>query len=189
MRKDEEEARLKEEREEGRMMLAVSARHPPWAMALPDLDCSVPQQDSEARLDLLRERASVSKSSSSSRKRRERLEDEGNMKRIADGTPGLIESSSSSAAEVVSTLVTPAGHINLFVSLEATLSNAQMQSLEKKANDAAIKKQEERGDALAPSVHDMNPWYADRMLKGGKERDLEKDVIAKDRKQYVSFSS
>lgn len=124
--------------------------------------------------------------SSSSRKKAARLEDEANLKRIADGTPGLISSSTpSSSSEEVSTLTTPTGHINLFVSLEASLSSNQIQALEKKAKDIAAQKEADRGEALMPSEHDLKPWYVDRDLKGGKERDLEKDGRAKDRKQSV----
>ncbi|KAF9482915.1 hypothetical protein BDN70DRAFT_800562 [Pholiota conissans] len=59
VRRDEEEARLKEEKEEGRMMLA----------------------DAEARIDLLRERAGASESSK--KKKSKRRQDEEDLKYIA----------------------------------------------------------------------------------------------------------
>lgn len=106
------------------------------------------------------------------------------MKRIADGTQGLTRA--SDPAPEITTLTTSSGHINLFTPLESTLSGQQLQLIEKKQRELAAQKEAEKGAALAPSAHDLTPWYTDRELKGGKERDLEKDDRANDRRQCVS---
>lgn len=116
------------------------------------------------------------------------MKDDEDMKRIADGTQGLVRSSTASTSSAVESLTTPSGHINLFESLEASLSGQQLQLIEKKARDLAAQKEAEKGAPLAPSASDLTPWYADRELKGGKERELEKDDRANDRRQYVHRS-
>lgn len=105
------------------------------------------------------------------------------MKRIADGTQGLTRASDS--APEIPSITTSSGHINLFPSLESSLSGQQLQLIEKKQRELAAQKEAEKGAPLAPSAHDLTPWYADRELKGGAERDLEKDDRANDRRQYV----
>ena len=102
------------------------------------------------------------------------------MRRIAEGTQGLTRSQPSSDEP----LTTPAGHINLFASLESALTGQQqLQLIEKKAKDLAAQREADKGAPLAPSASDLTPWYTDRELKGAKERELEKDNIANDRRQ------
>jgi hypothetical protein len=108
------------------------------------------------------------------------------MKRIADGTQGLTRASNSTPQ--ITTLTTSSGHINLFAPLESALSGQQLQLIEKKQRELAAQKEAEKGAALAPSAHDLTPWYTDCELKGGKERDMEKDDRANDRRQCVSAS-
>ncbi|PPQ68870.1 hypothetical protein CVT24_007679 [Panaeolus cyanescens] len=71
VRRDEEEARLKEAQEEGRMLLA----------------------DSEARIDLLRERAGLSEKGGQDEKKKKKRRDDDDMKAIASGssmTPAVL---------------------------------------------------------------------------------------------------
>lgn len=105
------------------------------------------------------------------------------MRRIADGTQGLTRASDSTPE--VTNITTSSGHINLFESLESSLSGQQLQLIEKKQRELAAQKEAEKGAPLTPSAHDLAPWYADRELKGGAERDLEKDDRANDQKQCV----
>ena len=81
-------------------------------------------------------------------------------------------------------LTTPAGHINLFASLESTLSSQALQLADKKAREAKEAKEAEKGAPLAPSKADLVPWYADRELKGGKERERDGDSRARDQQRY-----
>jgi len=140
--------------------------------------------DSEARLSFLRERAS-GPSSSSSRKRAARAKDDLDMKKIKDGTPGL----APSLNEEVTTLTTSSGHINLFSSLESSMSSQQLQLIDKKAKEAAAAKEADKGAPLAPSAHDLKPWYADRELKGGKERDREMDDAARSQQMLKEMAA
>jgi hypothetical protein len=57
---------------------------------------------------------------------------------------------------------------------------------EKKQQKPTAPKEAEKGTPLAPSAHDLKPWYAGCELEGGAERDLEKDYRANGRKQYMS---
>ena len=59
------------------------------------------------------------------------------------------------------------------------MSGQQLQLIEKKAKQAAAAKEADKGAPLAPSAHDLKPWYTDRELKGGKERDRDMDDHAK----------
>ncbi|KAF8342656.1 uncharacterized protein EI90DRAFT_772605 [Cantharellus anzutake] len=149
VRRDEEEARKKEEEEEGRMLLA----------------------DSEARIDLLRQHARIS-DGPSSKKREARRKDEADMKRISEGTQGLVR---SREADEITSLTTLNGHINLFASLETALTSQQLQLVEKKKKEKEMAKEEDRGAPLAPDANDLKPWYIDKDLKGGKQREAEKD--------------
>ncbi|KAK0465052.1 uncharacterized protein EV420DRAFT_935726 [Desarmillaria tabescens] len=113
VRRDEEEAREKEAREEGRMMLA----------------------DSEARIDLLRERAGAASLS----KKKGRDDD---MKQLE----GAKES-----------LPTSGGHINFFEDLEQNAIITTVRSTKK-----AEPKETDKGVPLAPSAKDLRPWYSER---------------------------
>ncbi|KAJ3771612.1 hypothetical protein FB446DRAFT_96110 [Lentinula raphanica] len=115
VRRDEEEARLKEAKEEGRMLLA----------------------DSEARIDLLRQKSG----SGSSQKR---VDDE--LRQLA---------STSSATTSTISLSNSGGHINFFEDLE---QNAIVAAA--KASKKALPAETDKGIALAPSVKDLNPWYS-----------------------------
>ncbi|EDR03685.1 uncharacterized protein LACBIDRAFT_306769 [Laccaria bicolor S238N-H82] len=116
VRRDEEEAQLKEAKEEGRMSLA----------------------DSEARIQLLRERAASDKPA----KKKQRGDDD--MKAITAG------SSMQPAA-----LPTTKGHINFFEDLEHNAIAAAI-----KATKKATPAETEKGVALAPSAKDLKPWYS-----------------------------
>ncbi|KAL0960462.1 hypothetical protein HGRIS_005505 [Hohenbuehelia grisea] len=124
VRRDEEEARAKEAQEEGRMLLA----------------------DSEARIDLLRERAGIHAASSSKKPRRKDEEKELDRAIIRG----------SAAAEAGPSLPTTGGHINFFEDLE--LSAIPAATVNKKGDLVET----EKGVPLAPSSKDLNPWYAAR---------------------------
>ncbi|KAG6830269.1 hypothetical protein H0H92_001535 [Tricholoma furcatifolium] len=126
VRRDEEEARQKEAKEEGRMMLA----------------------DSEARIDMLRERAGIGEKTSKKKQRDENLD-----KIIAEG------SSTRPAA-----LPTTGGHINFFEDLENASITAAIRAT-KKAEPAET----DKGVPLAPSAKDLKPWYSER----SKDKDEE----------------
>ncbi|KAF7420970.1 hypothetical protein PC9H_011489 [Pleurotus ostreatus] len=122
VRKDEEEAARKEAQEEGRMMLA----------------------DSEARIDLLRERAGTQRDSSG---RRSRKRDDFDEEKVA----------TTSAPQPA--LTNPNGHINLFEDLEQSQMSAAIRSSSKKKSDPV---ETDKGVPLAPSAKDLNPWYSSR---------------------------
>ncbi|TDL15187.1 hypothetical protein BD410DRAFT_778281 [Rickenella mellea] len=135
VRKDEEEARLKEQHEEGRMMLA----------------------DSEARIQLLRDRAGSSKS-----RRKQEEEEEKALLRQATAPREA---------------PTPSGHINLFEDLEqSSVMSAIQRSKEAdklvKGKGKAV--ETEKGVPLAPSEKDLKPWYSAKDLEKGKEMDDQK---------------
>jgi hypothetical protein len=94
VRRDEEEAREKEAREEGRMMLAV-------CQFLPDCRVIVTYnviQDSEARIDRLRERAGAQRGG--------KEKDTDNLAELTGGSA------------IPGSLVSSGGHINFFEDLE-----------------------------------------------------------------------
>ncbi|KAH9487435.1 Leukocyte receptor cluster member 1-like protein [Psilocybe cubensis] len=125
VRRDEEEARLKEEREEGRMLLA----------------------DSEARIDLLRERAGVSEKAEKKKRRNE------------DDTKHIASTSSMQPA----VLPTTNGHINLFEDLELNAIAATLKVGKKPVAET------EKGVPLAPSAKDLKPWYSERSKEKPEE--------------------
>ncbi|KXN92797.1 hypothetical protein AN958_04724 [Leucoagaricus sp. SymC.cos] len=120
VRQDKEEARLKEVKEEGRMMLA----------------------DSEARIDLLRQRAGLSgRGKKSSKRKEEESEPELEVEeRIAAGGQ----------------LPTTNGHINLFHDVEQNMV-AALTTVQK-----ADAKASERGVKLAPDEKELKRWYTQR---------------------------
>ncbi|KAF4568289.1 hypothetical protein EYR40_010313 [Pleurotus pulmonarius] len=126
VRKDEEEAARKEAQEEGRMMLA----------------------DSEARIDLLRERAGTKRESSSSKSRKR---DDFDEERLEE------QVATTSAPQPA--LTNPNGHINLFEDLEQSQISAAIRSSSKKKADAV---ETDKGVPLAPSAKDLNPWYSSK---------------------------
>jgi len=135
VRKDEEEARQKEAKEEGRMMLA----------------------DSEARIDLLRERAGASEKS-----QKKRRKDDDDLTELTAG---------GSAQGAV--LPTTNGHINLFEDLEHDRISAAI-----KASTKAAPSETEKGVPLAPSAKDLKPWYSER--NSDKTEDVEDDKRKRD---------
>ncbi|KAG9217832.1 hypothetical protein CCMSSC00406_0005202 [Pleurotus cornucopiae] len=126
VRKDEEEAARKEAQEEGRMMLA----------------------DSEARIDLLRERAGMKRDSSSSKSRKR---DDFGEERLGD------QIAATSAPQPA--LTNHNGHINLFEDLEQSQMSAAIRSSSKKKADPV---ETDKGVPLAPSAKDLNPWYSSK---------------------------
>ncbi|KDQ08123.1 hypothetical protein BOTBODRAFT_584685 [Botryobasidium botryosum FD-172 SS1] len=131
VRRDEEEQRQKEAKEEGRMMLA----------------------DSEARIDLLRQRIGAGPSKRSRR---------------SPSPSSAIAIPPAPAASSVS-LTDTSGHINFFA-LPPAEHNAAVARLLAKAKDVP-KDAGDKGTPLAPSASDMNPWYADSELRSGRERE------------------
>ncbi|PCH41882.1 hypothetical protein WOLCODRAFT_42773, partial [Wolfiporia cocos MD-104 SS10] len=119
VRRDEEEARLQEAVSEGRMMLA----------------------DSEARMDLLRQRAGVSRSN-----------DDGTDPDAPVAGPSSLTSTSG-------------GHINLFEDLEQQAVLAQARSTKKPAPET------EKGIPLAPTEKDLTPWYSGRRAEKAHDAD------------------
>ncbi|KIK56349.1 hypothetical protein GYMLUDRAFT_247868 [Collybiopsis luxurians FD-317 M1] len=120
VRRDEEEARLKEAKEEGRMMLA----------------------DSEARIDLLRQKSGSSK----------KVEEE--LHQLAESTM---------AAPSIST---SRGHINLFEDLEQNAIAAAARASKKDSTAET-----DKGIALAPSAKDLNPWYSEKSKQRDTDQD------------------
>lgn len=128
VRRDEEEARLKEVAQDGKIALA----------------------DAEARIDLLRERASLSKAASA----RTRVAEEESEPRAGPST------------------LTSGGHINLFEDLERqSLPIAVRTTSKTNAPPAA-----EQGVPLAPSEKDRRPWYSDKERGAPKELDGDRQV-------------
>ncbi|EMD31045.1 hypothetical protein CERSUDRAFT_120170 [Gelatoporia subvermispora B] len=135
VRRDEEEARLKESAEEGRMMLA----------------------DSEARIDLLRQRAGTR-----SKPRRDAEEE---MDVVDSGGRGEKQVEVGSApASLMS-----GGHINLFEDLERFPTASR-------APQKAAPAETEKGIPLAPSAKDLKPWYSDRRRGKGEKGDEERQL-------------
>ncbi|KAI0090864.1 hypothetical protein BDY19DRAFT_887583 [Irpex rosettiformis] len=124
VRRDEEEARLKEATQEGKIALA----------------------DAEARIELLRQRAGLSKTSS----KRTKAGD-------AEEQPQAGPSS-----------LTTGGHINLFEDLERSLPVAIRMSSKPTAPTPT-----ELGVPLAPSEKDRKPWYSEP--ERGTPKELEGD--------------
>ncbi|KAH7102913.1 hypothetical protein BKA62DRAFT_616973 [Auriculariales sp. MPI-PUGE-AT-0066] len=137
VRQDEEEARRKEEGEDARVMLA----------------------DSEARIQLLRQRTE------GSRKPREREREYkgevGPSRAVLDFEPA----GSNTATEPIAT--TSTGHINLFADLEQQAMHSAITST-KQANKKSATEETDRGVPLAPTAKDLKPWYSSR---SGEEPD------------------
>ncbi|KAH8077746.1 hypothetical protein BXZ70DRAFT_695099 [Cristinia sonorae] len=125
VRRDEEEARAKEAVEEGRMMLA----------------------DSEARIDLLRQRAGLGAA-----KKHKQKEDD-------DVPPNPVAGPS--------TLTTSHGHINFFADLEKDSLPITIRTTQK----GKAAEETEKGVPLAPSEKDRKPWYSDKDLEGNRRLD------------------
>ncbi|KAF5379311.1 hypothetical protein D9757_007662 [Collybiopsis confluens] len=123
VRRDEEEAQLKEAKEEGRLLLA----------------------DSEARIDLLRQKSGSSK------------------RKVDEELLQLASTSTSTSTPVIST---SNGHINFFEDLEQNAIATSVRAAKKTASAET-----EQGVALAPSAKDLNPWYSDTKPKDVVEND------------------
>ncbi|KAG8731975.1 hypothetical protein FRC11_001293 [Ceratobasidium sp. 423] len=152
VRRDEEEARLKEAIEDGRVSLA----------------------DSEARIALLRERAKAEAKPSKHKQQREE-------EKLLQSRNPLIAGTSSPSAHHVSnekgeggalTLTAASGHVNFFEELEYSHQNTLEHSggaRTKAEIDKAKEKELERGVPLMPDEKDRRPWYMDKGLKHPKD--------------------
>ncbi|KAI0354158.1 hypothetical protein OH77DRAFT_1522066 [Trametes cingulata] len=155
VRRDEEEARRKEAAEEGRMMLA----------------------DSEARIDLLRQRAGLGGSKG---KGKGRGDEEDLDKLLERQSQGAGPSTEVAAVQPVSTLTTAKGHINFFEDLEKSVIpvHGSVMSTKKPPPGGS---ESEKGVALAPSAKDLKPWYVDAG-RGEDEKEVdEKEEIKRRR--------
>ncbi|KZT00356.1 uncharacterized protein LAESUDRAFT_739671 [Laetiporus sulphureus 93-53] len=133
VRRDEEEARLQEAVQEGKMMLA----------------------DSEARIDLLRQRAGVKASKN--------RQDDDELDSQAKAGPSSI---------------TTGGHINLFEDLERVESASLLSQLVPVRSTKKEPPETEKGIPLAPPEKDLKPWYYER--NHGKEHEVDEDRKIRD---------
>ncbi|CUA78520.1 hypothetical protein RSOLAG22IIIB_07136 [Rhizoctonia solani] len=151
VRRDEEEARLKEAIEDGRVSLA----------------------DSEARISLLRERA---KTESKPSKHKQQREEE----KLLQSRNPLIAGSSEEDHHVSKekgqggalTLTAASGHVNFFEELEYSHQNTLEHGARTRTKaeiDKAREKELERGVPLMPDDKDRRPWYMDKALKHLKD--------------------
>ncbi|CAE6476167.1 hypothetical protein ACGC1H_003225 [Rhizoctonia solani] len=151
VRRDEEEARLKEAIEDGRVSLA----------------------DSEARIAVLRERAKAETKPSKHKQQREE-------ERLLQSKNPLIAGPSSSDHNVSKekgeggalTLTASSGHVNFFEELEHSHQNTLEHSGKARTKaeiDKAREKELERGVPLMPDEKDRRPWYMDKGLKHPKD--------------------
>ncbi|KDN42233.1 hypothetical protein RSAG8_06900, partial [Rhizoctonia solani AG-8 WAC10335] len=150
VRRDEEEARLKEAIEDGRVSLA----------------------DSEARISVLRERAKAEAKPSKHKQEREE-------EKLLQSRNPLLAGPSSSDHHVSKekeeggalTLTAASGHVNLFEELEYSHQNTlEHNGAKTKAEiDKAREKELERGVPLMPDEKDRRPWYMDKGLKHPKD--------------------
>ncbi|CAE6466046.1 unnamed protein product [Rhizoctonia solani] len=152
VRRDEEEARLKEAIEDGRVSLA----------------------DSEARIALLRERAKAETKPSKHKQEREE-------EKLLQSRNPLIAGPSSPSDRHVSkekgeggslTLTAASGHVNFFEELEYSNQNTLEHSGRARTKaeiDKAKEKELERGVPLMPDEKDRRPWYMDKDLKHPKD--------------------
>ncbi|KAI8973063.1 hypothetical protein BD414DRAFT_397401, partial [Trametes punicea] len=139
VRRDEEEAARREAVEEGRMMLA----------------------DSEARMDLLRQRAGLGGT-------KPKADD---MDRLEDPSgAGPSSAAAAGGAGALSTLTSSNGHINFFEDLERqVLIPVYGSARSTRQPKAGVGKEDEKGVALAPSEKDLNPWYVHPEREGKAE--------------------
>ncbi|KAF7317239.1 Cir-N domain-containing protein [Mycena chlorophos] len=138
VRRDEEEAALQEAKEEGRLRLA----------------------DSEARMDVLRERAGAGAGAGSSSKRRKERPGEDLERAMKERDESERREGGSGAK-----LPTTSGHINFFEDLEAQQNVAAAIRSSTKARKGAPREdpvETDRGVPLAPSKKDLKPWYTQR---------------------------
>ncbi|KAJ3514064.1 hypothetical protein NMY22_g14865 [Coprinellus aureogranulatus] len=159
VRRDEEEAKLKEQVEEGRMLLA----------------------DAEARIDLLRAKAGASASTSKKEKNKQLREDERELDRqLQTGT-------SKTMVQAVAQLPTTNGHINFFEDLEQGSMAAAIKSTTVKAKAAVVAAENEKGVALAPSEKDLKPWYSEKGKgEAGMVEELPEDRRRRDERRKSS---
>ncbi|KAF5376924.1 hypothetical protein D9615_007332 [Tricholomella constricta] len=160
VRKDEEEARQKEAKEEGRMMLA----------------------DSEARIDQLRERAGAIEQSSSKKKKRK---DEDLDKIIAEGssTRGAMLPTTGGHINFFEDLEHVSRNEYLMDALPLTslLQNTIAAAI--RATKKAEPAETEKGVPLGPSAKDLKPWYSER------NRDNVEETIDERRKRDTARKS
>ncbi|KAF8142441.1 hypothetical protein K438DRAFT_1922581 [Mycena galopus ATCC 62051] len=151
VRRDEEEARQNEAKEEGRMMLA----------------------DSEARIDMLRERAGVKGPSTAASKSKRRKED--------DDLVELAAAAAAGGSMQPAVLPTTDGHINFFEDLE---HNAIATAIRTAKKTEPV--ETERGVPLAPSAKDLRPWYTEARTVNP---DNEEEVVDEKRKRDTARKS
>jgi hypothetical protein len=97
----------------------------------------------------------------------------------------LITSSASSSKALEdssASLISSSGHINFFATLEST----PMQALLAKPK-VDLNKELEKGFPLAPNANDLKPWYVDKELKSGKEKEKELKETEEERRFVLSF--
>ncbi|RPD53691.1 hypothetical protein L226DRAFT_502299 [Lentinus tigrinus ALCF2SS1-7] len=159
VRRDEEEARTREAVEEGRMLLA----------------------DSEARMDLLRQRAGLGTKAQGKHDRDRDRDGEDDVERAISQRDAATaeEEKASTHTAGPSTLTGTTGHINLFEDLERQGSMALMPVRSTKKGPPAAS-ESEKGVALAPSAKDLNPWYSDRDHERTREREAGEDKRLRD---------
>ncbi|KAG8738418.1 hypothetical protein FRC10_006913 [Ceratobasidium sp. 414] len=147
VRRDEEEARIKEAQEDDRVMLA----------------------DSEARIGLLRERAKAEAKPSKHKQQREeeRLLQAGNPLIAGPSSPTSITKENGPGGAV--TLTAASGHVNLFEELEYSHQGKLEHNSHSRTKDKAQEKELEKGVPLMPDAKDRNPWYMDKGLKHPKD--------------------
>ncbi|KAF8163929.1 hypothetical protein K438DRAFT_1618159 [Mycena galopus ATCC 62051] len=151
VRRDEEEARQNEAKEEGRMMLA----------------------DSEARIDMLRERAGVKGPGTAASKSKRRKED--------DDLAELAAAAAAGGSMQPAVLPTTDGHINFFEDLE---HNAIATAIRTAKKTEPV--ETERGVPLAPSAKDLRPWYTEARTVNP---DNEEEVVDEKRKRDTARKS
>ncbi|THV06963.1 hypothetical protein K435DRAFT_710690 [Dendrothele bispora CBS 962.96] len=157
VRRDEEEAKLKEAKEEGRMLLA----------------------DSEARIDLLRDRVGLT--AGSNKKSKKRLEEEKELRQLASSTE------EATSASTTAKLTTKDGHINFFEDLEQNAITAAVRA--SKITKASATEETDKGVPLAPSQKDLNPWYSERSGRKAQEMEEEDEATQERRKRDLARKS
>ncbi|CAE6463990.1 unnamed protein product [Rhizoctonia solani] len=150
VRRDEEEARLKEAIEDGRVSLA----------------------DSEARIALLRDRAKAESKPSKHKQQREEEKLLQSKNPLIDDSASEHHVTKDKGEGGALTLTAASGHVNFFEELEYSHQNTLEHSGRAKTKaeiDKAREKELERGVPLMPDEKDRRPWYMDKGLKHPKD--------------------
>ncbi|KAH7333871.1 hypothetical protein B0J17DRAFT_674461 [Rhizoctonia solani] len=150
VRRDEEEAKLKEAIEDGRVALA----------------------DSEARIALLRDRAKAESKPSKHKQQREEEKLLQSKNPLIDGPCSDHNVTTEKGEGGALTLTAASGHVNFFEELEFSHQNTLEHNGRPKTKaeiDKAREKELERGVPLMPDEKDRRPWYMDKGLKHPKD--------------------